>query len=98
MPIPYYRSLLILAASVSLATAGCGSKNPAAAVDPVTGAPPRLAANTQKNVATDPNEMDTETNIFQFLGMAKRPSETRIGPPVGDQVSQSLWLAGATTP
>jgi hypothetical protein len=97
MPTPYYRSLLIFAAIVSLATAGCGSSNPTAAIDPVTGAAPKLAVNTQRDVNTDPNAMDTETNIFQFLGMAKRPSEARVGPQVGDQVSQSLWMASLET-
>jgi hypothetical protein len=97
MPAPYYRALLVIAASVSLATAGCGSDNPFAGIDPVTGAPPKIAANTQKNVATERGEMDTEGNIFTFLGMAKRPSEQRIGPQVGDQVSASLWLAAHDT-
>src|SRR5262249_16412747 len=64
MPTPYYRSLLIFAATVSLITTGCGSSNPSAAVDPVTGSAPKLAANSQRNVNTNPNEMDTETNIF----------------------------------
>ena len=87
----YYRLSWLLAATF-LPLAGCGSDptpNQAAA----TGAT-RLAANAQKPVATEPEEgMDTESNIFTVLGLAKKPSQRQNGPQVGTDVSPSLWLA-----
>jgi hypothetical protein len=95
MSAPYYRLLLVVAASVSLLIAGCGSDQPA---PPLTAdGSPKLAANMQKSVTTESDGMDTEATIFTVLGLAKRPSQRRLGPQVGSEVSPSLWIAAHDT-
>lgn len=90
MLIGYYRLLPVFAASLSLLLAGCGSSTTAGNDGPSG----RLALNTQKPVSTEPAEgIDTEATIWTTLGLAKKPSQRRIGPQVGDAVSPSLWLA-----
>jgi hypothetical protein len=96
MRAPYYRLPCLLAASLSLALAGCGSSptaNRTMMADTTT-----VAASAPQPVAAEPEEgIDTESTIFTVLGMAKKPSQRRIGPQVGPEVSPSLWLAAHDT-
>jgi hypothetical protein len=79
MSIRYYHLLAALAASVSLLTAGCGADRADgnAAVPP----PPQTAAQTagQTAASSQPDDLDTESNIWMVLGMAKRPSQRAEG-------------------
>lgn len=89
MLLRYYRLLPAFAASLSLLLAGCGSS-----AERGDGPSGRLAMNTQKPVSTEPAQgIDTEATIWTVLGLAKKPSQRRLGPQVGDSVSPSLWLA-----
>jgi hypothetical protein len=81
----YYRLLPALAASVSLLTAGCGLSILTTAPDPQPAA--------QTAASSRPAELDTESNIWMVLGLAKRPSERDKGPRIGDEVSPILWEA-----
>jgi hypothetical protein len=93
MHIRHYRLLILLAASLSLLTASCGSNRPSDASIPVE---TTLPSNTPPPVAPEPG-MDTESSIFTVLGLAKKPSERRQGPQTGDDVSPSLWNAAHDT-
>lgn len=84
----YYRSLLALAASVSLALAGCGSSPPEKAAGPTNG--PKLAANTA-------DELDTDATIWTVLGLAKERKNEPTGPLTGAMVSPILWQAAHDT-
>jgi hypothetical protein len=53
-------------------------------------APKPVAAQT---ASSRPAEIDTESNIWSVLGIAKRPSQRNLGPQTGDQVSPILWEA-----
>jgi hypothetical protein len=88
MFVRYYRLLPAFAASVSLLIAGCGSDR--AESDAPPPAPKPTAAQT---ASSKPDEIDTESNIWMVLGMAKRPSQRNQGPQTGDQVSPILWEA-----
>jgi hypothetical protein len=72
-----------LAASLSLALAGCGSE---AQPDPVTG---RVA---QQPGAGKPAD-DSDITLFTMLGLAKRRSQFEVGPQTGATVSPVLWEA-----
>ena len=87
----YYPPWPALAASLSLWLAGCGSDRAAA---PPPAAVPSGAAQA---ASAQPDEIDTESNIWTVLGMAKRPSEKAIGPQTGDQVSPVIWEAAHDT-
>jgi hypothetical protein len=84
----YYRLLPMLAASLSLLTAACGSDRPATGAGADPQAPP-----APTSARSQPEEIDTESSIWTVLGLAKRPSQRRQGPQVGDQVNPTLWLA-----
>jgi hypothetical protein len=90
MSVRHYRLLPAFAASLSLLagglTAGCGSDR-ADSDAPV----PKPAAAQIASKQSD--EIDTESNIWMVLGMAKRPSQRGTGPQTGDQVSPILWEA-----
>ena len=95
MSVRHYRPLLGLAASISLLLpgllAGCSS-NPAAGVDPITGARPApLPAVT---AAAQDNSDET---LFTVLGLAKRESQRNFGPVTGSGVSPILWMAAHDT-
>ena len=94
MHIRHYRLLILLAASLSLLTASCGSNRPTDAAIPVK---TTLPINTPPPVAPELDGMDTESNIFTLLGLAKKPSEHRQGPQTGNDVSPSLWNAAHDT-
>jgi len=90
MSVRYYRQLPAFAASVSLLIAGllagCGSDR----VESDTGGPRPVAPQV---ASKQPDEIDTESNIWMVLGMAKRPSQRSLGPQTGDQVSPIIWEA-----
>ena len=92
MSVRYYRLLPAFAASLSLLagglTAGCGSNR---ADSDVSAPAPKPAAAQVASKQSD--EIDTESNIWMVLGMAKRPSQRGPGPQTGDQVSPILWEA-----
>ncbi len=103
MSVRYYRLLPAFAASISLLagglTAGCGSNRADSdagcgsnRADSDMSAPaPKPAAAQVASKQSD--EIDTESNIWMVLGMAKRPSQRGPGPQTGDQVSPILWEA-----
>jgi Domain of unknown function (DUF3576) len=97
MFVAHYRLAAALAASLSLALAGCASSPPVAKPSATTGA--SSAANAQP-VAKDkdpPDEMDTEATIWTVLGLARKPSEHEPGPQTGSTVSPILWQAAHDT-
>ncbi len=86
----YYHLLPALAASVSLLTAGCGSDR----TDGNAAEPPAAAQTAAQTAASSqPDELDTEANIWNVLGLAKRPSQRAKGPQIGNEVSPVLWEA-----
>jgi hypothetical protein len=85
MAVPIYRALFVLAASLCLLTAGCGSEKTAGGDAPP--APPQAAS------TPPPDGMDTESTIWTIMGLAKKPSQLAKGPKLGAQVSPSLWQA-----
>jgi hypothetical protein len=86
----YYHLLPALAASVSLLTAGCGSdRTDGNAAEP----PPAAQTAAQTAASSQADELDTEANIWNVLGMAKRPSQRAKGPQIGNEVSPILWEA-----
>jgi hypothetical protein len=92
----YYRLPCLIAASLSLLLAGCGSSRTADKT--MLADATKVAANTPQPVVAEPEEgIDTETTLFSMLGMAKRASQQGTGPRVGAQVSQSLWIAAHDT-
>lgn len=93
---PYYRLQCLLAATLSLALAGCSSKP--SPTETMLADATKVTVDAPPPVAPAPQEgLDTESTIFTWLGMAKRPSERRVGPQVGAEVSASLWLAAHDT-
>jgi hypothetical protein len=95
MCIAHYRLSAALAASLSLALAGCGSSPPAAKADAAK--PAAAAANTPPAAPDPPGEIDTEATIWTVLGLAKKPSEHEPGPQTGNTVSPILWQAAKDT-
>ena len=92
----HYRLSSLLIASLSLALAGCGSGG--ATSETMLADATKIAVNTPQLAAPEPEPgIDTESTIFTWLGMAKRPSQQRAGPHVGPNVSQSLWIAAHDT-
>lgn len=95
----HYRLSYLVAASLSLALPGA-----LAACSSAPSAEQRMLADATtvpveptRTAAAEPQEgIDTESTIFTWLGMAKRPSQQR-GPHVGADVSPSLWLAAHDT-
>jgi Domain of unknown function (DUF3576) len=95
MFVAHYRLSAALAASLSLALAGCGLSPRVAPAGADSGAPSAAAA---QPVAKDPpGEMDTESTIWTVLGLAKKPSEHEPGPQTGSTVSPILWQAARDT-
>jgi uncharacterized protein DUF3576 len=88
MPVAYYRLLLVLAASISLALSGCGGDRPAA---------PPGAPVAQKAAADESDEIDTEATIWTVLGIAKKPPRKQFGPKTGPTVSPILYQATLDT-
>jgi hypothetical protein len=88
MPVAYYRLLLILAASLSLALNGCSGGRAAA---------PPGAPITQTAAADESDEIDTAATIWTVLGIAKEPPRKQIGPKTGPAVSPVLYQASLDT-
>ncbi|MBV8504804.1 MAG: DUF3576 domain-containing protein [Alphaproteobacteria bacterium] len=89
----HYRASVALAASLSLGLAACAASPPAeqrAADQPG-------ATETQKASSGEPEEIDTEANIFTVLGLAKKGSVKEPGPQTGRTVSPILWQAAHDT-
>jgi len=91
----YYHRLAALAASVSLLTTGCGLRMVGSAPEPQPA--PQTAGQTAPGqtaaASTATAALNTESNIWMVLGLAKRPSERDKGPRIGDEVSPILWEA-----
>ena len=95
MLVAHYRLAAALAASLSLASAGCGSSPPVTTAGAATGTPG--AADPRPVAKRPPSEMDTESTILTVLGLAKKPSEHEPGPQTGGTVSPILWQAAHDT-
>lgn len=95
----YYRSLALVAASLSLLLVACSASRPApqASAPPNPPGSPQDAANIKKAAADKPDEMDTEATLWTVLGLAKKPSEHQPGPHTGNTVSPILWQAAHDT-
>jgi hypothetical protein len=88
----YYRLLLGIAASLSLASlslmvAGCGDPNWPNTVTPAPAAVPGARA------AQIADPMNTEATLWTVLGFSKPESELQVGPQTGNTVSPILWQA-----
>ena len=92
MSFTHYRASAALAASLSLALAACAASPPA---EQAQGQP--SASETQKAASSEPEEIDTEANIFTVLGLAKKESVKDPGPQTGRTVSPILWQAAHDT-
>ena len=93
MPASYYRLLVASAASLSLLLGGCSATRTTqsdAAVAP-------LPQPSQQEASASPDgEMDTETNVWTFLHIAKK-QDAIPGPQTGPDVSPILWQATLDT-
>ena len=95
MPAPYYRLAIAFAASISLlATGGCTATR-------TTQSDARAAAlpqpqEEQQAAADSEGSMDTETTMWQLIGIAKKPVKD-AGPQTGPGVSPVLWQAAQDT-
>jgi hypothetical protein len=92
MPASYYRSLLTVAASLSLLASGCTATR-VAQEDAVAA---QLPQTSQEASVVPEGEMDTEATIWTVLGIAKKPSK-EVGPRTGAGVSSVLWQATLDT-
>lgn len=97
MSASHYRLSAVLAASLSLLLAACGSSPPAkpAVASASPGAPQDAANIRAASDISDP--MDTEATIWTVLGLAKKPSVHEPGPRTGNTVSPILWQAALDT-
>lgn len=93
MPAPYYRLPLAIAASVSLLTVGCTATK-MTQPDAVTAQLPK--PEQQQASAGPEGTMDTETTIWNLIGIAKKPRPD-LGPQTGPGVSPVLWQATLDT-
>lgn len=93
MSLAHYRAAAALAASLSLALAACATSPPD---EQRAGGQPG-AAETQKASSSEPEDIDTEANIFTVLGLAKKESVKDPGPQTGRTVSPILWQAAHDT-
>jgi hypothetical protein len=96
MSVTHYRPSAAFAASFSLVLAACAPSPPAE--------PPSLAQAGQpgatdapKATSSEPEDIDTEANIFTVLGLAKKGSFKEPGPRTGNTVSPILWQAAHDT-
>lgn len=93
MSLAHYRAAAALAASLSLALAACAASPPD---EQRAGGQPGVAE-TQKASSSEPEDIDTEANIFTVLGLAKKESVKDPGPQTGRTVSPILWQAAHDT-
>jgi Domain of unknown function (DUF3576) len=92
MFLAHYRAAAVLAASLSLALAACATSPPAEQVQEQPS-----ATETQQASSSEPEDIDTEANIFTVLGLAKKGSVKDPGPQTGRTVSPILWQAAHDT-
>jgi uncharacterized protein DUF3576 len=91
MPVPYHRLLLVLLISGVMPLAGCTATRttqPDAAVAEL----PQPA----KQEASAAGEMDTESSLWNLLGIVKKPPP-QLGTKTGPGVSPVLWQAALDT-
>jgi hypothetical protein len=98
MPASFYRSvhyrfLVPVAASLSLLLGAC-SATKTTQTDAVVAPLPQ--PEQQQASADSEGEMDTQTTIWQLIGIAKKPSKS-LGPETGAGVSPILWQATIDT-
>lgn len=97
----YYRPLVGLAASLSLALTGCGlelKREAPRPADPVAVAPPaRTAQPAAVETAAQRDPLKTDATIWTLLGFTKRESLDAPGPRTGPAVSPELWQATKDT-
>jgi Domain of unknown function (DUF3576) len=95
MSIVHYRPSVAFAAGFSLALAACAS--PPAEPASVAQAGQRGATDATKAGSSEPEDIDTEANIFTVLGLAKKESYKEPGPRTGNTVSPTIWQAAHDT-
>jgi hypothetical protein len=81
----YYRFLLPLAATLSLALGACSSDTPQA------------AAPMKQLAANEPKGFDSDATIWSFLGLTREHPEQEPGPKTGPNVNPILWEAARQT-
>jgi hypothetical protein len=89
----HYRFLVPVAASLSLLLAAC-SATKTTQTDAVVAPLPQ--PEQQQASADSEGTMDTETTIWQMIGIAKKPSKAP-GPETGPGVSPIIWQATLDT-
>jgi hypothetical protein len=82
----HYRPSIALAASLSLTLAACTESQPV-----------QQPGQAQQAAASEPEDIDTESNILTLLGLAKKESVKEPGPQTGRTVSPILWQAAHDT-
>jgi Domain of unknown function (DUF3576) len=93
MPAPYYRLLAVVAASLSLLAGGCTATKTVQSDATVAELP---KPEEQQASANPDGGMDTESSIWTFLHIAKKPLAD-TGPQTGPGVSPILWQATLDT-
>jgi hypothetical protein len=96
MSATHYRASFVLAASLSLALVACAVSPPAEPAGQRAAGQPN-ATETQRASSSEPEDIDTEANIFTVLGLAKKESVKDPGPQTGRTVSPILWQAAHDT-
>jgi len=93
MPASYYRLLVAFAASLSLLLGACTATK-TSQPDAVVAQLPK--PEEQQASADSEGEMDTQTTIWNLIGIAKKPTQSP-GPQTGPGVSPVLWQATIDT-
>ena len=96
MSIFQYRPSIAIAASFLLVLAACAGSPSSQEPSDQSGAKAEPAGNQQAK-SSEPEEIDTESNLFTLLGLAKKGSEKEPGPQTGRTVSPILWQAAHDT-
>lgn len=94
MPASYYRPLLASAASLSLLLAGCTATKTTQSDASFAQLP---QPSSQEASASPDGGMDTDTNVWTFLHIAKKHPAADLGPQTGADVSPVLWQAALDT-
>ena len=93
MPASYYRLLLAFAASLSLLLGACTAQK----ITQPDAAAAELPQPVEQDASALPEgSMDTESNIWTLIGIAKKPRKDP-GPVTGRGVSPVLWQAALDT-
>ncbi|HTZ36601.1 MAG TPA: DUF3576 domain-containing protein [Stellaceae bacterium] len=92
MPAFYYRLPLAFAASLSLLAAGLvGGCSPTRVTQPDAAVAQLPEPAARQEASADANEVDTDTSVWNLLGIAKK--QKVLGPETGPGVSPVLWQA-----